>query len=265
MAYLETNGVRLFYTDEGSGPPVVMVHGWTCDSHDWSWQIPAFLGTGHRVIALDLRGHGRSSVPADGYDPRTFAADIAGLLRARETGPVIALGHSLGGCIVSALAVEYPNLVRAIVPVDSAYGVAPELIAGVLGPLIGGMKTQGAAGAAPLFERFYTPATPANLPAWHRRRMEACPAHVLWQVMDGLFLAPDQFGQRPESELYFEGRACPVLSFFADPGRAAWEQTTFRHPASRAVACEGAGHWLHQERPAEFNAITLGWIASLTA
>jgi pimeloyl-ACP methyl ester carboxylesterase len=178
---------------------------------------------------------------------------------------VIALGHSLGGCIVSALAVEHPELVRAIVPVDSAYGVAPELIDGVLGPLIEGMKAQGAAGAAPLFERFYTPATPANLPAWHRRRMEACPAHVLWQVMHGLFLAPDQFGQRPESEMYFEGRACPVLSFFADPGRAAWEQTTFRHSASRSVACEGAGHWIHQERPAEFNAITLGWIASLSA
>ena len=43
MAYADVNGVRLFYTDDGAdGPPLLLVHGWACDSHDWSWQIDAF-------------------------------------------------------------------------------------------------------------------------------------------------------------------------------------------------------------------------------
>jgi len=265
MAYHDTNGVTLFYTDEGDGPPVLFVHGWTCDSHDWSWQIPAFLDAGHRVIAVDLRGHGRSSVPESGYDPRTFAADIAGLLNARGTGPVVAAGHSLGGAIVSALAVEHPELVRAIIPVDSAYGLDPAIATGLLAPLIEALKEHGAAAAGPLFDRFYTAATPPNLATWHRRRMEACPRHVMWQVFEGLFAAPDQFCIRPQTEAYFEQRTVPVLTFFADAERAAWEATTFRNAASKSVPCEGAGHWIHQERPAEFNAIALAWIASLSA
>ena len=64
-----------------------------------------------------------SSIPDGGYDPRTFAADLAALLRRLDTGPVVAVGHSLGGMIVAALAVEHPEVVRATVAVDPAYGM----------------------------------------------------------------------------------------------------------------------------------------------
>ena len=66
MAFAELGDVRLFFTDDGEGgPPMLFVHGYTCDSHDWSWQL-AHFGATHRVIAVDLRGHGRSSVPDGG-------------------------------------------------------------------------------------------------------------------------------------------------------------------------------------------------------
>ena len=73
MAYADIGEVRLFFTDEGEGdPPILMVHGFSCDGHDWMWQIPHFAAR-HRVIVVDLRGHGRSSVPEDGYEPKQFA------------------------------------------------------------------------------------------------------------------------------------------------------------------------------------------------
>jgi pimeloyl-ACP methyl ester carboxylesterase len=114
VPFAELDDVRLFYTDEGAGdPPILFVHGFSCDSHDWTWQLPHFVAR-HRVLAVDIRGHGRSSVPSDGYDPVQFAADLAALLEQIDVPSVVAIGHSLVGVIVSALAVEHPERVRAV-------------------------------------------------------------------------------------------------------------------------------------------------------
>ena len=112
MAFAEVGDVRLFFTDEGTGgPPLLFIHGYSCDSHDWMWQLPYFAAR-HRVIAVDLRGHGRSSIPAKGFGARDFAGDLAGLVDGLGCGPVVAVGHSLGGVVASALAIEYPPWFR---------------------------------------------------------------------------------------------------------------------------------------------------------
>src|SRR4051794_34702104 len=110
MPFAEGDDIRMFYTDEGSGSPVLFVHGWTCDSLDWSWQLDAFMA-GHRVIAVDLRSHGRTSLGGtDGdHTAQRYASDLAVLLAQLDTGPVVAIGHSLGGVVVSALSVEHPH------------------------------------------------------------------------------------------------------------------------------------------------------------
>ncbi len=125
MPFSKQGDVTLFYTDEGTGAPLLCVHGWSCDSHDWQYQVPALLAAGYRVIAVDLRGHGRSTAPASGYTPRGFAADLAGLLRERDAAPAVVIGHSMGGAVAVALAVEHPGLVRAVVPIDAGYGMDP--------------------------------------------------------------------------------------------------------------------------------------------
>lgn len=270
MPFSDQGDATIFYTDEGTGPPVLLVHGWTCDSHDWQFQVPALLDAGYRVIAADLRGHGRSSVPGSGYTPRRFAADLAGLLRERDAAPAVVAGHSLGGAVAVAMAVEHPDLVRAIVPVDSAFGMDPAGIAPFRETLLPALGQPGGHGAAlAMFDGFYTPATPPNLPTWHRRRMQGMPLHVLQGAIAGLVEAPDQFTIRPQTEVYLARVTCPALSFRAgrqDPVSVAqWERSCFSHPASRAVGWEGTGHWLHQERPAEFNTILLDWLAGLPA
>jgi pimeloyl-ACP methyl ester carboxylesterase len=65
---------RLFTTEAGTGKNVVLLHGWTCDSHDWSWQLPLFESE-YRVVAADQRGHGRSEVmPSGAYTPADYVA-----------------------------------------------------------------------------------------------------------------------------------------------------------------------------------------------
>jgi pimeloyl-ACP methyl ester carboxylesterase len=238
----------------------LLVHGWSCDSHDWSWQIPAFA-VEHRVIAADLRGHGRSSVAADGYTPGLFASDLAQLLTILDTGPVVAVGHSLGALVVSVLAVERPDLVQAVIAVDSAYGMQGKtkaLLLGILDGLRGpaGYEVAAAVGPQP-------PATPAALTTWHRRRVLGMPLEVLIDTLAGIYEGEDQLGFRPQSDDYLKGRTCPVLAFYASQRQAAWEATTHIHPYSRHIAWDGSGHWLHQERPAEFNSVVLDWVAGL--
>jgi pimeloyl-ACP methyl ester carboxylesterase len=265
MPFCDLGDVRLFYTDEGEGPPVVLVHGWTCDSHDWNYQIPALVSR-HRVIALDLRGHGHSSAPPGGYTPRQFAADIARLLRGLDTGPVVAVGHSLGGAVV----VEHPELVRAIAPVDAAYGIDPSAL-GDLEPLVAALRSpQGHAVARQFFsDSFYPPGFPPHLKAHHARRIESLPSHVLSGAFEGLVLAPDEFSTLPRSAAYLGRVRCPALSFRAgrqDPAAvAAWERSCFSHPYSKAVGWDDAGHFLHQEKPEDFNRILFDWIAGLPA
>ncbi|WP_345401609.1 alpha/beta hydrolase [Nonomuraea salmonea] len=124
--------VRLFYTDDGdamSAPPLLLVHGWGTDSHQWSWHIDA-LAERHRVIAVDLRGHGYSSVPETGNTPRAMAADLDALLGRLGIPQVVAVGHSMGGQVVSILAVEHPERVRALVTLDPGYGMSAEIAAG---------------------------------------------------------------------------------------------------------------------------------------
>src|SRR6201982_2304614 len=72
--------IRIYYEDHGSGPPVVLVHGYALNGHSWEKQETALLAAGHRVITYDRRGFGASSRPSVGYDYDTLAADLATLL-----------------------------------------------------------------------------------------------------------------------------------------------------------------------------------------
>jgi len=256
--FADLGEVRLFYTDEGRrAPPILFVHGYSCDSHDWMWQLPHFARS-HRVIAVDLRGHGRSSAPAEGYESKVFAADVATLLQRLETGPVIAVGHSMGCNVVSALAVEHPASVTAAVCVDPSYLISDEAHAGVQA-VRDAMKADPVATVQSLLGNSYAPASPPHLKSWHLRRVAGVPEHVLYQAMYGR----GSLSHGSVSELYLRRRQCPVLTIYAKEDLVAAEAALFSDPRSRAIAWASSGHWLHQERPAEFNAVVDAWLRDI--
>jgi non-heme chloroperoxidase len=88
--------IDLYFEDLGSGDPVVLLSGWPLDSRSWEPQVHALLQAGHRVIAYDRRGFGRSSRPSSGYDFDTLAADLDALLRELDVEDVTLVGFSLG-------------------------------------------------------------------------------------------------------------------------------------------------------------------------
>jgi pimeloyl-ACP methyl ester carboxylesterase len=189
-----------------------------------------------------------------------MAADLARFL----DGPVIAVGHSMGAQVVSILAVERPEVVRAVVALDPGYGV-PAPVQPYLTQVVDALTGQDPISAALAMEEWcFTPATPPVVRAAHRRRIAATPPHVLAQALAGIFTDPDAIGFRAASEVYLTKRRCPVLSIWADPARADWERSLLAHPWSRSLNWPGAGHYLHEERPAQFLAALDGWLAALT-
>jgi pimeloyl-ACP methyl ester carboxylesterase len=257
------DGVELFYTEHGAGPPVLAIHGWSCDSHDWMWQIPALEPT-HHVIAVDLRGHGRSSVPADGYTPPRFADDLARLLEQIGAGPVVAMGHSLGTVVASTLAVEHPGLVSALILVDPVYGLPAELMPMLEASVTAFEQADPVAVAQAAFSLFYTPQTPPNLPAWHQRRVAGTPPHVIAQTLINLYTGPDTWTVGDATSAYLARRRVPGLAFYAQEARTAVERAALPDDGRSAVhVWTGAGHFLHQERPAEFNAVVTEWLDRL--
>jgi pimeloyl-ACP methyl ester carboxylesterase len=117
MPYAELPGLRLHYERAGSGPELLLVHGWCCDWTAFRPQLEHFART-HAVTALDLRGCGESDRPDDGYEIADFADDVARLCDVVGIESPVVVGHSLGGMIAVDLAARYPALPRAIVLLD---------------------------------------------------------------------------------------------------------------------------------------------------
>ena len=108
--------IRIYYEDHGSGPPVVLVHGYALNGHSWEKQEVALLAAGHRVITYDRRGFGASSRPSTGYDFSTLAADLHVLLRRLDLHGVVLAGFAMGtGEVTRYLAAHGPARVRAAV------------------------------------------------------------------------------------------------------------------------------------------------------
>jgi non-heme chloroperoxidase len=108
--------IRIYYEDHGSGPPVVLVHGYAQNGHSWEKQEAALLAAGHRVITCDRRGFGASSRPSTGYDFDTLAADLHILLSRLDLRGVVLAGFAMGtGEVTRYLAAHGSERVRAAV------------------------------------------------------------------------------------------------------------------------------------------------------
>ena len=91
-----SGNIDLYYEDHGSGPPVVLIHGYPLSGRAWDKQIPVLLEAGRRVITYDRRGFGESSQPTSGYDFDTFAADLKILIEKLDLSDATLVGHSMG-------------------------------------------------------------------------------------------------------------------------------------------------------------------------
>jgi 3-oxoadipate enol-lactonase len=124
---LQRDGQDLYYEIHGSGPVLLLIHSYLCSSQMWAHEIET-LSTDHRVIAVDLRGHGHSS-PSKPHDLYDLVDDVIAVLDHAGIGCAVWCGLSIGGMITMRAALRYPERVSAIILVDTdGMSEAPKII-----------------------------------------------------------------------------------------------------------------------------------------
>ena len=108
------------WREAGHGPPVLLIHGVGLNADAWEPQIIA-LAARHRVIAIDMPGHGKSDLLPDGAGLDDFVAAMAGFIDAMGLSPVPVIGHSMGALIALGLALDYPSKIAAVVALNAVY------------------------------------------------------------------------------------------------------------------------------------------------
>ena len=97
VATQDDQPVELYYETQGTGKPVILIHGWPLSGRAWEAQLPALVAAGYQVITYDRRGFGQSSKPWNGYDYDTLAQDLKGLMETLDLQDATIVGFSMGG------------------------------------------------------------------------------------------------------------------------------------------------------------------------
>lgn len=269
MAYFANGDATLFYTDQAApgletSNTIILIHGFTCDSHDWSWQIPQLLKGGYRVVALDLRGHGRSSAPSSAsFTMQQLADDAAALLDFLGIQKTLVAGHSMGTCVASALCVQRPDLVTGLLLIDPVYIGAKD----ALEPVVEAMRKSPYECAARRFEEnFYTTDSQPWVKMWHLRRLLGTPDYVIAGCFDNLYGGrPECLGNLEVSREYLKQRKAPRFAVYRAEHMTFLERELPMGELDEVHVMSGAGHWMHQTKSEEFNELMFAWLEKVEA
>ena len=121
--YLSVNGVRLHLLEAGSGPLVILLHGFPENCYGWLGQIPALVKAGYRVVAPDLRGYNLSEKPKglNAYRLDQLASDVEALIFALGEDAAHVVGHDWGGVIAWMVAMMFPERVRKLIIINAPH------------------------------------------------------------------------------------------------------------------------------------------------
>jgi pimeloyl-ACP methyl ester carboxylesterase len=245
------NGTNLAFEERGAGMPAfVFVHGWACDRSFFAPQAEHFARR-HRVVSVDLRGHGESGKPQGPYPIAAYADDIAHIIEQPGLGKTVAVGHSMGGMIVLQLAAAHPDCVAAIVTVDSTLAFLPrhrsaiEAVAAGIEAGDHGPRTQ-------FIKNMFIPTSDPQLVENVMTVMLDAPPHVAADAMRGAL----------EFDCRAAASSCQVsvLHLAASPARMPPQSITERLPNVVIGCTVGAGHFNQLEVPDQVNSMIEGFL-----
>lgn len=270
MAFIQANGVRLFYESTGEGEPLVLAHGSWGDHHNWDLVVPE-LAKRFRVIAYDRRGHSESERPATQGSFNEDADDLAALIDGLGISPAYVVGNSGGSIIALKCAIRHPEVIRALVvhepPAVKLLDGRPEFAEALAGfdsrvtPVAELLSRQQWEAA----DRLFANTIAIGPDAWHTTmtpefRATFVPnAPTFWDELhdaDGLTVDLGGLAAFPRPILLTAGNAS--APFFA----AVSETIAAAAPAVSYELLDGADHVPHVSAPEGYVERVLGFLAS---
>ena len=244
------DGVPISYEVYGSGEPtLVFVHGWNCDARYWREQIP-FFSKKHRVVVLDLAGHGHSGLSRTKYTMAAFGEDVKAAAETAGAGRVILIGHSMGGSVIAEAARLMPARVIGLIGVDTLENVEYPLTQEEFVKMTAPLREDFQAGSRGFVGQMLSTNTDAQLREWILSDMSAASPAVAMSAMD------EMMGQfiSGEAAKVFEQVRVPVMSVNGSLWPINYEANRRHMLSYDAIVLTNADHFLMMNRPAEFNA-----------
>jgi 3-oxoadipate enol-lactonase len=249
------DGVALEVTDTGSGPALLLVHGFGGAKEDFADHIDA-LAARHRVVTLDLRGHGESDGPSDiaAYSLDRMAADVLGVADALGIYTFRLLGHSMGGMVARRVVLAHPARVAALVLMDTSPGAIAHIDPDAMEAAATVMLDEGKEVLKPLLDAAATLATPAyerllaqrpGFEEFEDRKWEAL-APAMWATM------AREMARQPDQLARLAGVRCPTLVIVGEQDEPFVEgsrQMAATIPGAELVVIPDAGHSPQFENP----------------
>jgi pimeloyl-ACP methyl ester carboxylesterase len=251
------DGVPIYYRSVSSGEPaVVLVHCWGGSSDEWTDSIPPLAAT-HRVIALDLAGHGRSGKGRSSWTVPSFVADIRAVLDHLGVARAILVGHSMSGPITIEAAVEMPDRVLGVVPIDTLQDVGKPAETEEDAKFFAAMRTS----FAPTVEKLIRTLVPKSADPKVIARILAFEL-----ANDPAIAIPilENNWRFPTKDAFAKVKV-PIIAINANLFPTNTEGNRALAPQFEVRLIEGVGHWPMLEAPERFNVLLTRAVADITA
>lgn len=267
MPVLNINGVSVNYEVAGEGKVVVFLHGYTGSSQDWFNQMSA-LSPMYKVIAVDLRGHGRSSAPPreTDYSIEIFVEDVHSILNHLNIEKCCMVGHSLGGFMALEFVLKYSGLLAGLVLVDTSSGDwdKPADYAELRAKLDELARAQGMEAA---FE-YDAANNPLRVERFkrHPELRETSRRKMLMTSVDGYIYTARAMGRWKSVTERLSEIKVPVCIFWGEEDTPFLEASrTLRDqiPDAELITVKGSGHSPHEESPQIFNEKLVSFLGSI--
>ena len=243
------DGTPISYEIYGTGEPtLVFVHGWSCDGRYWREQVPYFSKK-HRIITIDLAGHGHSGIKRSQYTMKSFGEDVQAVTEATGSRNVILIGHSMGGSVIAEAARLMPDRVIGLIGVDTLENIEYPLTRKVLDHMIAPLKKDFPKASREFVKKMISPDADPKLREWILADMSAAPPAVALSAMNEMM---SQY-ITGEAAKIFEEIHVPVVDVNGDLWPTNYEANRRHMAYFDAIILKGADHFLMMNRAQEFN------------
>jgi pimeloyl-ACP methyl ester carboxylesterase len=285
---VRANGIALHVAELGTGPLVLLIHGFPQFWWGWHQQLVDLADAGYRAVAVDLRGYGASDKPPRGYDSATLAADMAALVTSLGESDAMVVGTDLGGTLAWTMAATHPRVVRSLAVVAAAH---PLRMRAELRPGAGAAQRRA---SGYILRTFQVPRRPEHLLSrdsrwvrqlydrWAGPRWRGTPRYAAaveryaeaMRIHPVSFCAAEHYRWMVRSLVRADGRryaaslrtpiAAPVLHLHGDldtcvlPGTAQGAGTYVTGPYEWRLL-DGVGHFPHNEVPELISGELVRW------
>ncbi|HBG08074.1 MAG: alpha/beta hydrolase [Geobacteraceae bacterium GWC2_58_44] len=258
---LTINDISMTYDDVGTGPALLLIHGFPLNRQMWQPQLLPIAEAGYRVIAPDLRGFGATDAPLDGYSMDGFADDLIALMDGLKIERAVVGGMSMGGYILLNLLERYPQRVRAACFIATKSSADDEAGRARRSAMAAEAERLGANPIIKIFaELLFAPDSMQKRPdliarvtSWMRDTNPRALAGGLLAMRDRKDYTPLLQDFRQPS-LVIAG----ALDRAASPD--AVELLTAGLPCCQSRIIDKAGHMVNMEQPEEFNAALIKFL-----